>query len=146
MNKLILVAVIAVAFIGVLFLTNRFGGNEEGEPFLTPGEVFEVGEEGTEPAASQNYTRLVAQFEGRRIQFDENCQMIPPSVTYKNQTQVMLDNRSAEARTIVIAGSQLNFPPYGYKIVTLRSGVLPYSATITKCDDSVNIGQILIQR
>lgn len=92
----------------------------------------------------QSYSQLVNQYEGRRIQFDQNCQINPTTVTFKTGTMVMFDNRSATTKTLVIGGQIHVFPPYGYKLLTLNSQIIPVTLTIS-CDSIPNIGSILLQ-
>ncbi len=94
---------------------------------------------------TQTYTKLVAQYSTRRIQFDALCQAIPKNPTYKNGTQVMFDNRSGDARTITIGGVKYYFPGYGYKILTMYSSTLPKTIYLS-CGTAVNVGQILLQK
>jgi hypothetical protein len=91
------------------------------------------------------YTDLVKKYEGRRIQFDINCQAIPNNITYKNGTEVMFDNRSGDARIITVGGVQHQLAGYGYKILTLTSSSLPKNLLIS-CGAAVNVGQILLQK
>ena len=90
------------------------------------------------------YTQLVKDYEGRRIQFDINCQAIPANTTYKNNTKIMFDNRSGDARTFVIGGVKYNFPGYGYKILNISGSNLPAKVSFN-CGSAVNVGSILIQ-
>lgn len=92
----------------------------------------------------QNYSQLVNEYEGRRIQFDESCQINPNTVTFKKGTTVMFDNRSNTTKTLIIAGQTQVFPPYGYKLLTLNSQMVPITLTIS-CDNRPNIGSILLQ-
>lgn len=93
---------------------------------------------------SQTYTQLVKEYEGRRIQFDINCQAVPSSSAYKNGTKIMFDNRSGDARTITVGGVQYNILGYGYKILTLSSQTLPETILLS-CGAAVNVGQVLLQ-
>lgn len=95
--------------------------------------------------STQTYTKLVKEYEGKRIQFDINCQAIPSNVTYKNGTKVMFDNRSGDARTITVGGTAYYFAGYGYKILTLSSSILPKNLLLS-CGSAVNVGQILLQQ
>ena len=94
--------------------------------------------------AAQDYTNLVKEYEGRRIQFDINCQAIPNYVTYKNGIKIMLDNRSGDARIITVGGTQYSLAGYGYRLVTLSSTSLP-KPILLSCGSAVNVGQILLQ-
>lgn len=92
----------------------------------------------------QTYSAVVSQYEGKRIQFDDNCQAQPAEVTYKNDTTLMFDNRSAIAKIVKIGDRTYDFPPYGYKILTLNSVSLPATLNID-CNNSVNVLKILLQ-
>lgn len=94
---------------------------------------------------SMPYSQLVAEYATRRIQFDERCQAIPGSPTYKNNTSVMFDNRSGDARYIKIGDVIYLFGGYDYKILTLSSSVLPKTISLS-CGAAVNVGSILLQR
>lgn len=96
-------------------------------------------------AALRTYTDLVAQYEGRRIQFDINCQAVPGQLTFKNGTKIMIDNRSGDPRSVKIGNQQYNLKGYGYQIITLSSSSLP-STLMINCGAAVNSGQILLQR
>ncbi len=98
----------------------------------------------TTPTPSGNYTALVKEYEDRRIQFDERCQITPQSPTYKNGTSVMLDNRSASAKSVMVGGTKYDLVAYGYRIVTLSSSSLPKSLAIS-CGSSGNVGSVLLQ-
>ncbi|TSC90938.1 MAG: hypothetical protein G01um10142_188 [Parcubacteria group bacterium Gr01-1014_2] len=92
----------------------------------------------------QTYSVAVAQYEGRRIQFDERCQAEPVEVTYKNGTSIMIDNRSPQEKTIKVGDQSYNLPAYGYRILTLSSSTLPNSLSLN-CGNAVNVGRILLQ-
>lgn len=95
---------------------------------------------------SARYSQLVQEYEGRRIQFDALCQAIVPNTTYKNNTKIMFDNRSGDARVITIGGVAYNFPGYGYKIITVSGPSNQLPARIGfNCGTAVNVGTILIQ-
>lgn len=113
------------------------------QPTVSPVPVQKTGT--TTKVSSDTYTQLVKEYEGRRIQFDINCQAIPNNITYKNGTKVMFDNRSGDARVITIGGVQYNFSGYGYKTLTLSSPVLPKTLLLS-CGGAVNVGQILLQQ
>ncbi len=93
----------------------------------------------------ETYTTLVKKYAGRRIQFDIACQAIPSFTTFKNNTAVMFDNRSGDARWIGFEGKSYNFPGYGYRIFTLSANTLPHTIHID-CGAGKNVGQILLQR
>lgn len=100
---------------------------------------------GSAANSPKTYTDYVKEYNGRRIQFDINCQAIPNNVTFKTGSTLMFDNRSGEARTIKIGDASYQFPGYGYRILTLTSKTLSKTLLIS-CGDAVNVGQILLQK
>lgn len=147
-TQILLVVFIVVAAFGLLILkdynkqVSEVTDNVSPTPSVQP-VVSKKPATGT-VSQSQTYTALVKEYEGRRIQFDINCQAIPSSVTYKNGTKVMFDNRSGDARIITVGGVQYNVAGYGYKILTLSSPTLPKNLLLS-CGAAVNVGQILLQ-
>ena len=94
--------------------------------------------------SAKNYSDLVKEYEGRRIQFDKNCQMTPSYVTYKNGTSIMLDNRSTDTKDITIGSNKYSLIGYGYRIVTLSSAKIPSEVSFN-CGSAVNVGKALLQ-
>ena len=70
--------------------------------------------------------------------------MEPNPITFKNGTSVMLDNRSGSERTITLDGTPYRLSAFGFKILTLRSRVLPHTVAID-CGEGRNNGQIILQ-
>ena len=93
---------------------------------------------------SMTYTQLVQMYAGKTLQFSESCQVTPKSFVLKNNTAILLDNRSASAKTIVIEGRSYSLGAYGYQVVTVSSSSLP-STLHVNCDSSVNVGTINLQ-
>ena len=148
-TKVLIVAVLAAILAFGVFNWGFFGFFKNGEDGARLEETpTPKAEETSVPGSSlsnKTYTDLVKQYEGKRIQFDQNCQMIPPDLTFKNRTTLMFDNRSPISRTILIAGQAHFFPGYGYKILTLQSPILP-ATLVFGCDDIPAIGKILLQQ
>ena len=96
------------------------------------------------PTPSGNYTQLVKEYEGKRIQFDERCQVTPQNPTYKNGTSIMIDNRSSSPRSVMVGGTKYDLVAYGYRVVTLSSSSLPKELAVS-CGSSGNVGKILLQ-
>ena len=153
MNKIWLVVVLVVVGVGAWWaysnkmpsLSGLVGQNQL-SPSPVAGTVSKsVAKKGTAtPTPSGNYTQLVKQYEGKRIQFDERCQVTPKDPTYKNGTSIMLDNRSATPRTVMVGGTKYDLVSYGYRIVTLSSSSLPKELAVS-CGSSGNVGKILLQ-
>lgn len=153
MKKIVWIVVLAIVALSVFLYfkqpSDQWGGpNEEilsPTPVATP-KIIRKPVSTPIGASSQTmpYSQLVAEYVGKRIQFDERCQSIPMSPTFKNGTKVMFDNRSGDARYIKIGDTTYLFSGYDYKVLTLSSSVLPKTITLS-CGAAVNVGSILLQ-
>ncbi len=96
-------------------------------------------------AVSISYTNALAKYADRRIQLDSNCQASRPNVvTYKDNTGIMIDNRSNQTRTVKV-GTTFTIKPYGFKIVVLPDTYLKSKTLLVDCDKSQNVATILVQ-
>ncbi len=95
-------------------------------------------------AATLSYQKALIQYEGARLQLDTTCQGTPDNMTFKNGTNIMIDNRSPHSRTVRV-GSTFSIKPWGFKIVKLSSSILP-ATWLVDCDQSQNVATILIQK
>lgn len=102
-----------------------------------------VGVEGI-GAASISYTNALTKYATRRIQLNSSCQATPNSVTYKDNTGIMIDNRSAESHTVKI-GTTYIIKPYSFKIVVLPDIYLKNKTILVDCDAYQNVATILVQ-
>ena len=100
----------------------------------TPAPIVEV----------LTYQEALSIYKDRRIQLDERCQATPFNITYKNGTEIMIDNRSGFDRTINLGGV-FTIEKYGFKIVKLYSDVLP-KTLLLDCDSQENPAEIIIQK
>ena len=151
MRKYLWVMVIVAVVAAVYFMGGDWGGKYTGVDIKSPSPSSLVGgsnkpvvTRSPSPVSTKSYTELVNEYDGRRIQFDQYCQATPKSVTYKNGTSIMLDNRSGDARTITLAGTKYQLSGYGYTLVTLSSSSLP-KEMLFSCGSAVNVGKILLQ-
>ena len=90
------------------------------------------------------YADALVKYKDRRIQFNASCQASPRSVTYKDNTGIMLDNRSAQSRTIKV-GTTYTVKGYGFKIITLPDIYLKSSTLLVDCDKQQNVATVLVQ-
>ena len=95
--------------------------------------------------ATISYTDALAKYADRRIQFNKICQATPNKVTYKDNTGVMLDNRSALARTIKVGTEVYSVKGYGFRIAVLPNVLLKSKSITVDCDKSNNVATILVQ-
>jgi hypothetical protein len=94
---------------------------------------------------SISYADALVKYADRRIQLDKNCQAIPNTVTYKDNTGIMIDNRSPNARTVKV-GTTYSIKPYGFRIIILPNVTAIKSKTIlVDCDSQQNVATILVQ-
>ena len=114
-------------------------------PEVIPTEDTSAGSvKATTPAKSISYAQVLVKFKDSRIQLDQNCQAYPNVMTFKNNTEIMIDNRSPLARVVKI-GSVYNVKAYGFKIIKLSSLTLP-TTWFVDCGTSQNVATILIQK
>jgi len=90
------------------------------------------------------YAEALVKYKDTRIQLDQNCQATPNVMTFKNNTTIMIDNRSSMARTVKV-DSIYSIKGYDFKIVKLSSATLPFTWYVD-CDKSQNVATILIQK
>ena len=144
-------ALVVLALVLFLSMRNDKDADLEGEQSVNESEEMES-EEGKEeskktPAKSEpvlSYAEALAKYKDARIQLDDRCQASPNNVTYKNNTSIMIDNRSPMTRSVKV-GSTYTIKGYGFKIVKLSSSQLPIQ-WLVDCDKSQNVATILIQK
>jgi len=94
-----------------------------------------------------SYQEALNEYPNSRIQFDVNCQSTPSAATYKNNTTIMLDNRSASPRTIRLGSlGDVSIKAWGFKLVKLSSNDLLPNAMAIDCGAHQNVGIITIQK
>lgn len=154
MNKnkwLLLIVVVLVVALGY-WLMGKGGGLPMGDsvyPTSSPSSSSVAkapAKKGAAPVPTppKPYGDLVKEYEGRRIQFDQRCQVVPNSPTYKNGSSVMLDNRSSGPVTVKVGNTPYSLIGYGYQIINLSSTSLPKELTIS-CGSAGDVGKILLQ-
>jgi hypothetical protein len=65
-------------------------------------------------------------------------------VTYKDNSGIMIDNRSAQTRTVKV-GTTFTIKPYGFKIVVLPDIYLKSQKILVDCDKMQNVATVLVQ-
>lgn len=154
-KKLVLILVVVLAVVFGYWLLNKSGKLPSLQTFYSPvpggtptptPKLVSRPTPAIQPSGGslKPYSDLVNEYQGKRIQFDERCQVVPNSATYKNGTSVMLDNRSANAVTIKVGDASYSLSSYGYRIVNLSSSYLPKELPIS-CGKAGNVGKILLQ-
>lgn len=110
-----------------------------------PESVQDVGTKDTGAgAASISYADALVKYADRRIQLDTSCQAHPNTVTYKDNTGIMIDNRSPNTRTVKI-NTTFTIKPWGFKIIVLPDVTSKPKTILVDCDSSQNVATILVQ-
>jgi len=132
------------ALILVILLFYFFNKNPVLAPEVVDNQVLDTTQKTNTvlPKPTISYDQALAKY--ARIQFDKNCQAIPNKVTFRNNTTIMLDNRTAVPLTIKIGGTYY-LKAYGFKIVTLSSNKLP-EYLLVDCNNSQNVATVLLQK
>lgn len=154
MKKLWIIVAIIIIAIGAWWMK---GGSVPGVPLYdataTPSSAAQaskspvaIAKKTATPAPTQTstYTQLVTQFGSNRIQFDANCRATPSTVSFKNGTQILLDNRANQSRTISVGGTNYYLGAYGYQVITLSSSTLPKKLDVS-CNNQINAATINLQ-
>jgi hypothetical protein len=154
--KILIWVIIAVVVIGaVIFFVFE---NNRVVNFTTSSNSSMVNSSVSEPASVQDvgpqdigagsvsisYANALIKYADRRIQLDKTCQAHPTSVTYKDNTGIMIDNRSPQSRTVKV-GTTFTIKPWGFKIVVLPDVYLTSKTLFVNCDQLKNIATILVQ-
>jgi len=112
---------------------------------VTPDSVQDVSDQTTGTVASAiSYANALVKYADRRIQLDPTCQAHPNTVTYKDNTGIMIDNRSSQTRTVKV-GITFVMKPYTFKIVVLPDVYLVSKTLLIDCDQSQNVATVLVQ-
>ncbi len=143
----VVVAVIVIAFIVWFVLQNQQTINPVtyNQTTTKPKSVQDISAQDTGVAAAPiSYANALVKYATRRIQLDPMCQAHPNNVTYKDNTGIMIDNRSPKTRTVKV-GTTFTIKPWGFKIVVLPDVYLKSKTLLIDCDQSQNVATMLVQ-
>ena len=107
-------------------------------------QIFAAFATEADPFAGMSYQEVVEKYEGKRIQFGEQCQSIPSYLTFKTGTELMLDNRSSEKRVVYLDAEGYTIAAYGWGVIPLTTRDLPHTISID-CAGLYNSGQVFLQ-
>ncbi|MFH1769789.1 MAG: hypothetical protein ABH833_03945 [Parcubacteria group bacterium] len=148
---IVIVIILILAIIIVLAMGPERTANEDEDTLVeTPTETPSSPPKTSTPRAPSSqtsgltYEEALVQFAGTRLQFDANCQVSPGRLSLLNGTNIMLDNRSGDARWVSLDGFAYQIPGLGFKIVQAKADSTPYTITIG-CGSAVNVGSLLVQ-
>ncbi len=146
----IIVAAVVIAVVIFFIFANRQTVNQvttgpNNQVAAEPESVQDIGVQDTGVSAALiSYSNALAKYADRRIQLDLTCQAHPNNVTYKDNTGIMIDNRSPQTRTVKV-GTTFTIKPWGFKIVVLPDVLLKSKTILVDCDGYQNVATILVQ-
>jgi len=147
-NKLqiLIWAIVALIIIAAIIIFFVFQNKQTVIPTTTePNSVQDISSQDTGAGATAiSYANALVKYADRRIQLDTACQAHPNTVTYKDNTGIMIDNRSPQTRTVKV-GTNFTIKPWGFKIVVLPDVYLASKTLLVDCDGSQNVATVLVQ-
>ena len=111
-----------------------------------------TGQEGTQDtpianditASSLPYAQAVIIYTNERIQFNQNCDIIPNPIYAKSGATLMFDNRSRDTLTFKLDDAWYTIPGYGFRLLQLKSTKLPHIVKL-ECGPGQSAGEIILQ-
>lgn len=152
LKTLIFAVAVIVIVAGIIYLLYFFSINKQTANTETTNNTT-TQPNSTQDTGSQNanvvntsisYADALVKYADKRIQLDPMCQAHPNNITYKDNTGIMIDNRSEKTRTVKI-GATFTIKPWGFKIVVLPDVYLKSKTILVDCDQSQNVATILVQ-
>ncbi len=139
------VAIIVVVIVIIFFI---YQSGQTVNPLIIESELKSVQDINNKDtgimAAVISYNDALIKYVDRRIQLDKDCHAYPGNATYKDNTGIMIDNRSPKTRTVKV-GTIFTIKPWGFKIVVLPNIYLATKTILVDCDNSQNVATILVQ-
>lgn len=147
-NIIIAIAVIAVILAGAFawyFINNTSNTGVNNNTTAQPESVQDISAQDIGAGSALiSYANALVKYADRRIQLDASCQAHPNTVTYKDNTGIMIDNRSPKTRTVKV-GTTFTIKSWGFKIVVLPDVYLKSKTILVDCDQSQNVATISVQ-
>lgn len=108
-----------------------------------PGAVANPDREGTSVGSGAGkYATLMLTYKDRMVQFNKECAVVSNKVTFKQGTDILLDNRDDTAAKIVIGSRTFNLPAYGYKVIDLPT----IGSFQLDCNKRLNVVTVSVQK
>jgi hypothetical protein len=147
----VVISLIVVAVIVALVLSNK--KEAMNDDVVTPGVentttdsnvgAIDPNKEGASVGSNAGkYADLVLKYKDRTLQFNEECAVVRNSYTFKQGTDVMLDNRDTTSVKIVVGSRTFNLKAQSYKVIDLGStGIYRVD-----CNDRLNVVTVNVQK
>ncbi len=91
-----------------------------------------------------SYQEAVSIYAGKIIEIDSDCKAVPNTMTFKNNTKVMINNNSDTLKTLKV-GKSIGVNARSFKIVNLSSSKLP-NKLIVDCNTIKGIANISLYK
>lgn len=118
-------------------------GDTTPNPTVTPTPGIDPEKEGTSVGSGAGtYANLMLKYKGRMVQFNKECAVITNKVTFKQGTDILLDNRDNTPVKIVIGSRTFNLPGYGYKVIDLPT----IGSFQLDCNKRLNVVTVSVQK
>lgn len=85
------------------------------------------------------YSQMVAQYQNKKIDFGENCKITPSSTTFKNKTQILLNNTSSVSQKVTVGKTSYTIPSHSYNFQILYVATVPGNLTASCGTNSVTL-------
>lgn len=125
-----LIIFVALAFVAGVIIAKKYNPQIfDDMPELTPPTTlkneFLVNPINTPKAGAakpkEEYSKIIADYAGRTIQFDQECRAFPSRAVFPVGTKIMFDNRGSLDREVSIGSHRSTIPAYDYMLYTLSS-------------------------
>lgn len=152
----VIISLIVVAVIVVLVLSNNKKNEAIVVDIVTPvvedtsgtnpdgvGSIADPEKEGLSVGSNAGkYADIVLKYEDRTLEFNKECAVIRNSYTFKQGTDVLLDNRDTTPAKIVVGSRTFILKPQSYKVIDLGStGIYKVD-----CNDRLNVVTVNVQK
>lgn len=156
----LIIGIIVVALI-VVGLVMSSKNKDVDDAIVSPGDTTTVPDTTTPPTGSPagavanpdregtsvgsgagKYATLMLTYKGRMVQFNKECAVVTNKVTFKQGTDILLDNRDDTAVKIVIGSRTFNLPAYGYKVIDLPT----IGSFQLDCNKRLNVVTVTVQK
>lgn len=112
-------------------------------PTTKPTTGIDPEREGTSVGSGAGtYANLMLKYKGKMVQFNKECAVVTNKVTFKQGTDILLDNRDDTAAKIVIGSRTFNLPAYGYKVIDLPT----VGSFQLDCNKRFNVVTVSVQK
>lgn len=141
-QTLIWVVIVALAAYGIWMVTkdngSTLGENASPSPSASVSPVTAATKStskttgsGTASGTTVSYNDILNQYKGRMIQFNAQCQATPGQMSLKAGEKILIDNRSADSKTIKLDSDTYALAGYNWRVITVKTTkALPYNLGI----------------